>query len=142
MHILIFSYATPIYEATATVIIKDEKKGNEESKLVESLDQISSKKIVENEIEIIQSRKLMEDVVRDLGLYAPIYEKGDVHDVLAYTKSPVSIIALFPDSLQYFKRIDLNYNKNSQQVILNHKYNFPLDSFVSYPFWEIKIYPK
>lgn len=37
-------YATPIYQATATVIIKDEKKGNEESKLVESLDQISSKK--------------------------------------------------------------------------------------------------
>ncbi|MEO7835359.1 MAG: hypothetical protein ABIR50_08565, partial [Ginsengibacter sp.] len=29
-------YVTPIYEATATVIIKDEKKGNEESKLVES----------------------------------------------------------------------------------------------------------
>ena len=134
-------YATPIYEATATVIIKDEKKGNEESKLVESLDQISSKKIVENEIEIIQSRKLMEDVVRALGLYAPIYEKGDVHDVLAYTKSPVSIVALFPDSLQYFKRIDLNYNKNSQQVILNHKYNFPLDSFVTTPFGRLKFIP-
>ncbi|MDE3185563.1 MAG: polysaccharide biosynthesis tyrosine autokinase [Bacteroidota bacterium] len=134
-------YATPIYEATATVIIKDEKKGNEESKLVESLDQISSKKIVENEIEIIQSRKLMEDVVRALGLYAPIYEKGDVHDVLAYTKSPVSIVALFPDSLQYFKRIDLNYNKNSQQVILNHKYNFPLDSFVTTPFGRLKFVP-
>ncbi len=134
-------YATPIYEATATVIIKDEKKGNEESKLVESLDQISSKKIVENEIEIIQSRKLMEDVVRDIGLYAPIYEKGDVHDVLAYTTSPVSIIALFPDSLQYFKRIDLNYNKNTQQVILNHKYNFPLDSFVTTPFGKLKFIP-
>ncbi len=59
-------YATPIYQATATLIIKDEKKGNEESKLVESLDQISSKKIVENEIEILQSRKLMEDVVTEL----------------------------------------------------------------------------
>ena len=131
-------YATPIYQATATVIIKDEKKGNEESKLVESLDQISSKKIVENEIEVIQSRKLMENVISTLGLYAPIYEKGDVHDILAYTTSPVSIVALFPDSLQYFKRIDLNYNKNSQQVILDHKYNFPLDSFVSTPFGRFK----
>jgi len=134
-------YATPIYGATATVIIKDEKKGNEESKLVESLDQISAKKIVENEIEIIQSRKLMEDVVRALGLYAPVYEKGDVHDVLAYTTSPVSIIALFPDSLQYFKRIDLNYNKNSHQVVLNHKYNFLLDSFVTTPFGRLKFVP-
>ena len=47
-------YTTPMYQAAATLIIKDEKKGNEESKLVESLDQISSKKIVENEIEILQ----------------------------------------------------------------------------------------
>ena len=78
------------------------KKEMKNLKLVESLDQISSKKIVENEIEIIQSRKLMEDVVRKMGLYAPVYEKGDVHDVLAYTKSPVSIIALYPDSLEYY----------------------------------------
>jgi len=131
-------YATPIYEATATVIIKDEKKGNEESKLVESLDQISSKKIVENEIEIIQSRKLMEDVVRDLGLYAQVYQNGDVHDVLAYTASPVSIIALYPDSLQYFKRIDLNYNDANQQVILDHKYRYPIDSLETTPFGVLK----
>jgi capsular exopolysaccharide synthesis family protein len=131
-------FATPLYEATATLIIKDEKKGNEESKIVESLDQISSKKIVENEIEIIQSRKLMENVVRKLGLYAPIYEKGNVHDILAYTKSPVSILALYPDSLVYPKNIDLNYNEKSRQVTLNHKYIYPIDSLVSTPFGKLK----
>jgi capsular exopolysaccharide synthesis family protein len=134
-------YATPIYEATATVIIKDEKKGNEESKLVESLDQISSKKIVENEIEIIQSRKLMENVVTSLGLYAPVYQKGDVHDILAYTKSPVSIIALFPDSLHFSERIDLNYDEINHQVVLNHKYKYPLDSFVTSPYGRLKFIP-
>jgi tyrosine-protein kinase Etk/Wzc len=134
-------FATPIYEATATVIIKDEKKGNEESKLVESLDQISSKKIVENEIEIIQSRKLMENVVTSLGLYAPVYQKGDVHDILAYTKSPVSIIALFPDSLHFDERIDLNYDDRDQQVVLNHKYKYPLDSFVTSPYGRLKFIP-
>lgn len=131
-------YTTPIYEATATIIIKDEKKGSEESKIVESLDQISSKKIVENEIEILQSRKLMENVVRKLGLYAPISEHGDVHDVLAYTQSPVTIIALYPDSLQWFEKIDLNYNKVREEVILNHKHSFPIDSFVSTPFGKLK----
>lgn len=131
-------YTTPIYEATATVIIKDEKKGNEESKLVESLDQISSKKIVENEIEIIQSRKLMENVIRTLGLYAPIYKKGDVHDILAYTSSPVSVVALFPDSLHFYKEIDLNYNNENHQVILNHRYKYPLDSFVNSPYGKLK----
>jgi capsular exopolysaccharide synthesis family protein len=135
---LYLRYTTPVYQATATIIIKDEKKGNEESKLVESLDQISSKKIVENEIEVIQSRKLMENVITNLGLYAPVYKNGDVHDVLAYTSSPISVVALFPDSLRSFKRIDLNYNENNQQVILNHHYRYPLDSFVNSPFGRLK----
>jgi len=138
---LYLRYTTSIYQATATIIIKDEKKGNEESKLVESLDQISSKKIVENEIEVIQSRKLMENVISKLGLYAPVYKNGDVHDVLAYTSSPISVVALFPDSLRYFKRIDLNYDGKNKQVILDHHYRYPLDSFVNSPFGRLKFVP-
>lgn len=131
-------YATPIYQATATIIIKDEKKGNEESKLVESLDQISSKKIVENEIEIMQSRKLMENVVTALGLYAPVYMKGDVRDALAYKSSPISIIAIYPDSLNYYPRIDLNFNPKDSQITLNHKYIFAIDSIVKTPYGTLK----
>ena len=43
---------------------------------MESLDPISSKKIVENEIEILQSRTLMINVVKALSLYAPVYDEG------------------------------------------------------------------
>ena len=131
-------YTTPIYEATATLIIKDEKKGNEESKLVESLDQISSKKIVENEIEIIQSRKLMENVIKSLGLYAPVYEKGDVHSVLAYTKFPVSIFAIYPDSLQTTDNINIDFDSKNQQVILNDKLKYPLNVIANTPFGKLK----
>ncbi len=130
--------ATPLYEATATIIIKDEKKGNEESKLVESLDQISSKKIVENEVEIIQSRKLMEDVVKDLALYAPIYEKGDARTALAYTTSPVTVTAPYPDSLPDVPKIDLNYDSANQEVILNKKFKYPLNEVVSTPYGQLK----
>lgn len=135
---LYLHYATPIYEATATIIIKDEKKGNEESKLVESLDQISSKKIVENEIEVIQSRKLMENVIRSLGLYAPIYEVGDVHNKLAYTYSPVSILAVYPDSLQDVEKVYLNYDSNKKEVTLDKKFTYPIDSIVATPFGKLK----
>lgn len=127
-------HATPIYEASATLVIKDEKKGNEQSKLVESLDQISSKKIVENEIEVIQSRKLMATVVKALGLYAPVYDNGK----LAYTASPVSIIALYPDSLNPVKKVDISYNESDSQVILNNKYRYPLDKIVTTPFGKLK----
>src|SRR5258706_4566095 len=102
-------YTIPIYEANATIIIKDEKKGNEDSKLMESLDLISSNKIVENEIEIIQSRTLMLKVVKALFLYAPVYEQGQVHSVPAYIKSPVIIEASNPDSLEKFDRINFSY---------------------------------
>ena len=131
-------YTIPFYGATATLIIKDEKKGNEESKLVESLDQISAKKIVENEIEIIQSRKIMEDVVRSLGLYAPIYEKGDAHDVLAYTTFPISVIAEYPDSLSSTDKISIQYIDKTREVLLNNIYKYPLDQFLSTPFGRLK----
>lgn len=131
-------YTTPIYEATATLIIKDDKKGNEESKLVESLDQISAKKIVENEVEILQSRKLMESVSKALGLYAQIYEKGDVHDVLAYTLSPISVLSPSPDSLLPSGIILIDYDATNKQVILNKKYKYPLDSTVETPFGKLQ----
>ena len=134
-------YATPIYEATATLIIKDEKKGNEESKLMESLDQISSKKIVENEIEVIQSRKLMSDVVNKLGLYAPVSEQGDIKTTSAYLTSPVSIQAAAPDSLTEFLKIKLDFDKNNKEVILNDKYKYPLNQIVTTPFGRLEFLP-
>ncbi len=131
-------FATPIYQANATIIIKDEKKGNEDSKLMESLDQISSKKTVENEIEVIQSRKLMLDVVKNLGLYAPIFEKGKFKSVSAYTKSPVIIQTANPDSLIGTDKIKLNFTKNNNEVILNDKYKYPLNQIVTTHFGRLK----
>jgi uncharacterized protein involved in exopolysaccharide biosynthesis len=40
-------YTAPKYLATASLIIKDEKKGNEESKFLESLNMINAKKIID-----------------------------------------------------------------------------------------------
>src|SRR5262245_13951650 len=61
-------YAIPQYESTARLLIKDEKKGVEDSKGLESLNLISTKKILENEMEVLQSRSLVREVVNDLSL--------------------------------------------------------------------------
>jgi tyrosine-protein kinase Etk/Wzc len=137
-------YAIPVYEANATIIIKDEKKGNEDSKLMESLDQISSKKIVENEIEIIQSRTLMTKVVKALALYAPVYEEGKIHTISAYTLSPITIESPYPDSLRATKansRIKFSYNKTNQTVLLNNKYSYPINQIVNTPFGTLQFVP-
>jgi capsular exopolysaccharide synthesis family protein len=134
-------YTTPIYEANATIIIKDEKKGNEDSKLMESLDLISSKKIVENEIEIIQSRNLMTNVVKALHLYAPIYEEGKIKTISAYTKSPVFIETPIPDSIKGVAKVLLSYDKNSKTVLLDNKYRYRINEIVTTPYGRLTFVP-
>lgn len=127
-------YTIPVYEASAKIIIKDEKKGNEESQLMEFQDPISSKKIVENEVEIIQSRRLMTDVVEKLGLYAPITEQGEYVNTSAYITSPIKIISPAPDSLrgtEKDEKISIKFDEKTQQVILNGTERYPLNKIVN-----------
>lgn len=135
-------FATPIYEANATLIIIDEKKGNEESKIMESLDQLSSKKIVENEIEVIQSRRLMTDVIRRLGLYAQISEDKGLKTVSGYYSCPLIILSPYPDSLRApKKKIKLDIDSSTNQVVLNGKTRYPIDTIVSTPYGKLKFIP-
>ena len=134
-------YTTPIYEASAVLIIKDEKKGNEDSKLTESLDMISSKKIVENEIEVIQSRSLMENVAKNLFLYAPVFEKGKVKVRAAYVLSPVLVQVQNPDSLQEVGRVNFSYDRQNKTVILNNKLSCPLNTYLKTPYGTLRFIP-
>jgi tyrosine-protein kinase Etk/Wzc len=114
-------YAIPVYETSASILVKDEKKGLDDSNLMEQLDLFGSKKLVENEIEVIQSRMLMRQVVRNLSLYAPVTYKGKVKDRSAYLWSPVTIQLRHPDSLIERKKIFFTYDSAQRQVIINQK---------------------
>jgi uncharacterized protein involved in exopolysaccharide biosynthesis len=116
---LYLRYKVPVYEATATVLIKDEKKGMNDSKLLQSLDLFAGKKIVENEIEVMHSRTLAKEVVKDLHLYAPVYSVGKFSDRSAYISSPVTIEVASPDSLKPVKRVDFRFSNN--QVWIGNK---------------------
>ena len=98
-------YSVPKYEANATVIIKDEKKGSDDSKLLQSLDMIDTKKIIENETEVFQSRKLMEQVAKKLHLYAPVYMEGKLKYHSAYIYCPVIIEVKNPDKIKKYEGI-------------------------------------
>ena len=84
-------YKIPVYETTTTILIKDEKKGEDDSRIIESLNLLSTKKIMENEIEVLKSKGFMMQVVKKLHLYAPVFEKGKPVDFSAYASSPVTI---------------------------------------------------
>ena len=68
----------PVYNTSATLLIKDEKKGmgGGNSEILEELAQFSGSKLVENEIEVLSSLTLIAQVVENLGL-GVVYEAKD-----------------------------------------------------------------
>ena len=119
---LYIKYSIPTYEATASIIIKDEKKGNEESKLLESLNMMNSKKIIENEIEVLQSSPIIEMVVKKLHLYAPLYVKGEIIDHTAYMNSPLIIESYDPHALKdVSEKIYFSYDRKTNEVWIGNQ---------------------
>jgi capsular exopolysaccharide synthesis family protein len=119
---LYIKYSAPTYEATASIIIKDEKKGNEESKLLESLNMMNSKKIIENEIEVLKSSPIIEMVVKNLHLYAPLYVKGEVIDHTGYMKSPLIIESNDPYMIKdVSEKIYFSFNRETNEVWIGNQ---------------------
>ena len=118
---LFLTYTTPIYKATATIIIKDEKKGNDDSKLIESLNTMNSKKIIENEMEVLKSRKIINEVATTNYLNTTFYIKGKIRNIDAYNYTPVNIIIDNPDKIKEIKNIKLNINYRDSSVVLNNE---------------------
>ncbi len=123
-------YTTPLYQASASILIKDEKKGSDESKLSESLNYLSSKKIVENEIEVLRSKTLMKQVVSYLNLYASVYEERKLKPKLVYATSPVKIEYRDIDTLTKNQKVYFSYNENSKEVTIEGK-KYPVKEWVT-----------
>lgn len=86
---------TRIYMATAKVLLKDPQKNGGDSKVLDALNIFSEKKIVENEIIVLRSSSILEEVTRSLDLYAPVYNEGKVRtEELFADNSPLSFVAL------------------------------------------------
>jgi len=135
-------YKIPIYETTATILIKDEKKGEDDSRVIESLNLLSTKKIIENEIEVLKSKGLMMQVVKKLHLYAPIYEKRKLGDISAYASSPVTIEVLNPDSLTETRdKVFFTYDSSTRKVIIQDK-QYSLSQWVNTPYGTLKFIPQ
>jgi len=126
-------YATPVYEASASIIIKDEKKGVDDSRIMESINPFDSKKIVENEIEVLQSRDLMNAVVGALNLYAPVYEKSVMKSKSAYASSPVMIVVKEPENIRISdeepENFYFNYDVKNEKVYFSGE-KYPLNEWI------------
>ena len=88
--------STPVYNISATVLIKDDKKGGSAGMLsgLESLGldgMISSSQNIDNEIEVLRSKTIAKEVVEDLGLYISYTDKDEFPSRNIYKTSPVQV---------------------------------------------------
>jgi len=142
-------YKTPVYEVSATLIIKDENKGVDDAKMVESMNPFDSKKIVENEIKVIQSRDIMQRVVENLQLYAPIMEEKklvglNVGYVSAYQSTPVRIKVKDPKSIvsQEDGPAENFFTFDSSKNTVNLKgKNYPVNKWTNTPVGTVMFLP-
>ena len=93
--ILYLRYTEPTYKLSARMLIKDERKQNSNASQLLSnmmdLGFVTNSSGIDNEAEVIQSRILMRDVVRELHLNAEFRSKGHIKDQLVYRKQAVSV---------------------------------------------------
>jgi len=85
-------YTTPQFKATATILVKDEKKGGILSELSVFSDlgiENGLKNNIDNEVEIIKSRTLIESTVKKLNLNIAMFVKGNVIHTEMFAKTPI-----------------------------------------------------
>lgn len=116
--------ATPVYQVSARMLIKDEnnprRSNGQMLANMQDLGFITNSAGIDNEVEILQSRRIALEAVNDLKLYTEYYTKGTVKKELIYQTHPfyVDLDPAHLDSLNellssFYMEIERNDNNYS-----------------------------
>ncbi|MTH18074.1 tyrosine-protein kinase [Flavobacterium sp. LC2016-01] len=141
---LYLRYTMPNYQAVTTILVKDEKKGGMLSELSAFADLGlggSMKNNVDNEVEILKSRTLVESTIKKLNLNVGLFVEGKVVDRDIYEDTPIS--AYFSNKTVLFDKEKtvlncklLNSNTFSLENEADEKELFILSSKTEFKFGE------
>ncbi|WP_051523402.1 tyrosine-protein kinase [Prevotella sp. MA2016] len=124
--LLYLRYATPTYQVSARMLIKDDdnrrrSSANQMLANMQDFGFMSNSAGIENEMEILKSRILARDAVKDLKLYVQYYTSGRLRRQLVYKSQPVcvdldslSLEAWDRDLLEGAKSIQLTITKRGK----------------------------
>jgi tyrosine-protein kinase Etk/Wzc len=134
--------AMPAYKSTANILIKDEKKGEESSRIEQTINVFNNKNLVENQIEIIASIPVFREVIHKLNLCAPIFEQSGWRGLkisTAYESSPIEIAVKNPDRIVSPKpnKIVFDFDAANQKVKIGSQ-SYPLNEWVKTPYDTLK----
>ena len=92
---LYLRWASPVYQVSAKMLIKDETNNRRNSGQLlanmQDLGFITNSAGIDNEVEILQSRILSLEVVKDLKLYTEYRTEGRIKKTLVYKTQPVTV---------------------------------------------------
>lgn len=92
---LYLRYTAPVYQLSARILVKDDNSGRSSAAQVQSEMEdfgfLSNSKGIDNEVEVLRSRVLVRNVVKDLKLYTEYRSIGKVVKQLAYHSQPVNV---------------------------------------------------
>ena len=110
-------YATLVYESTGTLVIRDDKNSGASNDKLEQILVSDGKKNIQNEIEYLQSRPLMERVVNALNLNFTYLAQGKIKELNVYKSCPFTVEAFqITDSSSSFTLIIQFENENSFRI--------------------------
>lgn len=115
----------PVYEVVTKILIKDAKKSGNPADAIPGMEGLAglsgfNSNTVENEMEVLASKKLLGQLVDELPLQCPIFVEGGFHNVELYkAESPVKIQVINEKPFAELpkKRIDINIKGN--EITLN-----------------------
>lgn len=121
-------YASQVYSAGGSMLIKSETKGRQSSDKVEDIIMGSSRsENIQNEIEILKSRPLMTRVVKKLDLQYSYIAKGRIKDQNVYQQAPFLIQAFkIADSSRSFS-MNIKFINSNQFHVNNEATVFSFD---------------
>jgi len=111
---LYIRYIIPEYEASTKILVKDESRGSMLSELSAFADigvGEGVKSNVDNEIEILKSRTLVESTVKKLNLNVRIFAKGSIRDIELYGNTPINVMLISPEKSFYKNGLSLSYTE-------------------------------
>ena len=86
-------FQTPVYQVSASIMIKDDKKGSGSTDLgnLGIGGVITSTQGIDNEIEVLRSKTILKEVVNNLELYITYYDEEEGPEKELYQTSPVIV---------------------------------------------------
>lgn len=124
---LYLRYTMPTYQMSARILIKSDNSRSSSVSQVQSEDQefgfLSNSTGIENEVEVIRSRTLLREVVRDLKLYVEYRSVGSVMKPILYQTQPVNV-DLDPAHLDSLDRSLLHGVPSLKLILSRDKENY------------------